>query len=126
VKEWGSRSLLHVLAALLPVEQEADWGLATLRRREQSFAPAGKGTTHDWIDPWRKVVYCHDHERTGQWSTAAECGGDVISQGALFDASCFVIGLPIKNRCFVKDGSISDRPAAAMKVRLMEGYEMCE
>ena len=29
------------------------------------------------IDPWRKAVYCYDHERTGQWSTAAECEGDV-------------------------------------------------
>jgi len=52
MKEWGSRSLLHVLADLPPVEQEAGWGLATLRRREESFAPAGKGTTHDWFVVW--------------------------------------------------------------------------
>ena len=52
MKERGSRSLLHVLAALPPIEQEAGWGLATLRGREESFAPAGKGTTHDWFVVW--------------------------------------------------------------------------
>jgi membrane-anchored protein YejM (alkaline phosphatase superfamily) len=45
----GCRGLLHAPAALPQIEQETGWGLATLWRREESFAHAGKRTTHDWF-----------------------------------------------------------------------------